>query len=232
MSNVGLLKVSGVCAILTAATLLVGLILLLGPVDYPDTDDIGTILLALDNDRVAYLTARWFILFGLVLAMASSLGFYYVLREAGGLLSIAIIGFITGTVFVMIQSFIELAIAYELVPAYVDATAATRPALEVMGNTLHVTGVLSVVVGNVLSFGIGVALFALATLRTSAIPKWLGWLGLLVAVLGGWLGLLAPVSGAFQIVSTIGSVAFSAWMVLMGIALLRSREVDAPAVGG
>ena len=101
-----------------------------------------------------------------------------------------------------------------------------------MGNTLHVTGVLSVVVGNVLSFGIGVALFALATLRTSAIPKWMGWLGLLVAVLGGWLGLLAPVSGVFQIVSTIGSVAFSVWMVLMGIALLRSREVDAPAVGG
>ena len=90
------------------------MILLLGPVDYPDTDDIGTILLALDNDRVAYLTARWFIFFGLVLAMASSLGFYYVLREAGGLLSLAIIGFITGTVFVMIQSFIELAIAFEL----------------------------------------------------------------------------------------------------------------------
>ena len=232
MTNVGLLKVCGVCAILTAATLLVGLILLVGPVDYPDTDEIETILLALHNDRVAYLAARWFIVFGLVLAMASSLGFYYLLREAGGLMWIAIVGFITGTVFVMTQSFIELAIAFELVPAYVDAAEATRPSLEVMGNTFHVMGVLSLVVGNVLSFGVGVALFALATIRTSAIPTWIGWFGLLVAVLGGWLGLLAPITGVFQIVSTVGSVAFAVWMVLMGVAMLRSREVDAPTVGG
>ena len=224
MPNISLLKVCGACAVLTAMSLLVALILLLVAVDIPDTDEVDEIFLALDADRTVYLTAQWFVVLGLVLAMAAALGFYQALRAAGGLMWIAVVAFVAGDVFVIAKGFIELGVVLELVPGYVAASEATRPALEVMGDTLRLTGVLAVVVGNMMTFGVGVALFALATIRTAAVPRWIGGLGLVVAMLGGWLGLLAPVSGAFEIVSIVGSLAFVVWMVLMGVALLRLPE--------
>jgi hypothetical protein len=45
--------------------------------------------------------------------------------------------------------------------------------------------------GNFLGFGVVVPLSAVAILTTRALPRWIGWLGLLVGALAGWLGLLS-----------------------------------------
>lgn len=64
-------------------------------------------------------------------------------------------------------------------------------------------------------------LYAIAILTTAILPKWIGWLGLVVAVFGGWPGLLSPVSDVVEGVATIGVLGF---LASMGISLLRSRK--------
>ena len=59
-------------------------------------------------------------------------------------------------------------------------------------------------------------MFALAILRTRALPRWIGWLGLVVGVLAGWLGLLGPASGVIEGISSIGFIGFFVFMLSMG----------------
>jgi hypothetical protein len=75
--------------------------------------------------------------------------------------------------------------------------------------------------GNFLGFGVVVPLYAVAILTTRALPRWIGWLGLLVGTLAGWLGLLSPAS---SVISTISNIGFIGFFVFMGIALLRRRS--------
>ena len=66
-------------------------------------------------------------------------------------------------------------------------------------------------------------MYAAAILITRALPRWIGWLGLVVGFLAGWLGLLAPASPVIANVSSLGFIGFFVFMLAMGIALLRRR---------
>lgn len=79
--------------------------------------------------------------------------------------------------------------------------------------------------GNALGWGVAVPLFAIAILQTRAVARWIGWLGLFVAVFAGWLGLLSPASSAIEGITVIGFIAFFVFMPSLGIAiLLRQRR--------
>jgi hypothetical protein len=78
--------------------------------------------------------------------------------------------------------------------------------------------------GNFLGFGVVVPLYAVAILTTRALPRWIGWLGLLVGALAGWLGRLSPASSVISTISNIGFIGFFVFMLSMGIALLRRRS--------
>jgi hypothetical protein len=65
---------------------------------------------------------------------------------------------------------------------------------------------------------------AVAILTTGALPRWIGWLGLLVGALAGWLGLLSPAASVIASISNIGFIGFFVFMLTMGIALLRRRS--------
>jgi LytS/YehU family sensor histidine kinase len=78
--------------------------------------------------------------------------------------------------------------------------------------------------GNFLGFGVVVPLYAVAIVTTRALPRWIGWLGLLIGALAGWLGLLSPASSVISSISSIGFIGFFVFMLSMGIALLRSRS--------
>ena len=67
-------------------------------------------------------------------------------------------------------------------------------------------------------------MFAVAILRTRALPRWIGWLGILVGVLAGWLGLLSPASGVIESISGIGFIGFFVFMLSMGVAILRRHD--------
>jgi hypothetical protein len=53
-----------------------------------------------------------------------------------------------------------------------------------------------------------VPLYALAILTTRALPRWIGWLGLLVGALAGWLGLLSPIPAASCVQEELAEHAF------------------------
>jgi hypothetical protein len=71
-------------------------------------------------------------------------------------------------------------------------------------------------------------LYAVAILKTGALPRWVGYLGLIAAVFAGWLGLFAPLSGAIEGLTTIGFFAFFAFLISMGITILRRRADTSP----
>lgn len=75
-------------------------------------------------------------------------------------------------------------------------------------------------------------LYAIAILKTSVVPRWIGWLGFVVAIFAGWLGLLAPASDVIEGLTTIGFLGFFVFLASMGIAILlrqrRSATAQAP----
>jgi hypothetical protein len=68
---------------------------------------------------------------------------------------------------------------------------------------------------------VAVPLFAWAILSTRAVPRWIGWSGMVVAVFGGWLGLLSPAIPLAEDLSGIGFLAFFIFIFSSGIAVLR-----------
>ena len=56
----------------------------------------------------------------------------------------------------------------------------------------------------------------------------MGYLGLIAAVFAGWLSLLAPLSSVIEGLTTIGFFAFFAFLISMGITILRRRADPRP----
>ncbi len=199
MGNISLVRVGGVCAILAVVS--------------------GTMArIAFGNEWLksrgvdTLITGHWFDTLSGLLFMVAALGFYRALRQAGPLPLIAVVAFLTGGIVLLFRGFILLGIAYELVPEITDA--------------LRQTGWLVTGVAVVLVFFIGVLLFSFAILRTSVVPKWIGWLGV-IAVLGFCLMALAPLVFSMATPWFLGWI-FLVWMVAMGVVLLRLKEPVAP----
>ncbi len=192
MGNISLVRVGGVCAILSVVSGIVARIFF----------GFGDLV-----------TGHWFDVLFLVLLMPAALGFYQALHEAGAVLRIAVAAFVAGIIFILFHEFIRLGISYELVP-----------------NTLGQTGWLAAGVGFVLIFGIGVLLFSFAILRTSVVPKWIGWLGLIDVA--AHVALVTVLSGVFdnriRPPWLLATGTFMGWVLAMGVVLLRLKEPVAP----
>ena len=194
MGTISLVRVGGVCAILSVVSGIVARI-------FFRSGDL--------------LTGHWFDVLSLLLVMAAALGFYQALREAGAVLWIAVVAFFTGVIFLLFHEFILLGIAYELVPGITDA--------------LRQTGWLVMVVVYVLFFFVGVLLLSIAILRTSVMPKWIGWLGLIVVAVN--LVLVTITSGVFENIRPpwlLATGTLLGWLLAMGVVLLRLNEPVAP----
>jgi len=199
MGNISLVRVGGVCAILAVVS--------------------GTMArIAFGNEWLksrgvdTLITGHWFDTLSGLLFMVAALGFYRALRQAGPLPLIAVVATLTGGIVLLIRGFILLGIAYELVPEITDA--------------LRQTGWLVAGVGVVLVFFIGVLLFSITILRTSVLPKWTGWLGV-IAVLGFCLMALLPLVFSMATPWFLGGV-YLVWLVAMGVVLLRLKQPVAP----
>ena len=72
--------------------------------------------------------------------------------------------------------------------------------------------------------GIGFPLFCIAILRIAVAPRWVAWLGLFAAILGGLITFLRPVSDVFEIIELVGDLGLFIWMVVMGVVLWRAPE--------
>jgi hypothetical protein len=171
-----------------------------------------------------FFVGAWLVVFGGFFGIAALIGFYDALREAGEVLILAPIAAVVGLTLVTISHAIPIAMAYELVPAYVDASGSTQESLAATSDTLASICLLTNYAGNALNWGVVVPLYAWAILSTRVVPRWLGWLALFVGVLGGWIGLLGPASSVIEGLTFPAFVGFFVWLAGMGVVLLRRRE--------
>jgi len=205
MGTISLVRVGGVCAVLAAVSGTMGRI------------SFGNAWLA-SRGVDTLITGHWFDALAGVLLIPAALGFYRALRQAGPLLLIAVVAFLTGGIFLLAREFILLGILYELVPGIPDA----------LRQTSWLAGAVLVVVW-VLIFGIGVLLISFAILRTSVVPKWIGWLGLIVVVLN--VALVMVLLGVFENIRPpwlLAMGSYLGWLLAMGVGLLRLKEPVAP----
>ncbi len=196
--NISLVRVGGVCAVLAVVSGIMARIFF------------GNAWLA-SRGVDTLLTGHWFDVLSLLLLIPAALGFYQALRQAGPLPLIAVVAIVAGAIFLLFHEFIRLGISYELVP-----------------NTLGQTGWLAAGVGSVLIVGVGVPLFSFVILRTSVMPKWIGWLGLIVVVAN--VALVMILLDVFENIRPPWFLfrGFLVWLVAMGVVLLRLKEPVAP----
>lgn len=224
MRNLSLAVVGAVCALITVAGFVVGIVLsIFGGVEVliPETGTEGVKWIADVQDAGdLFFVSAWFVVFAGLVGLIALVGFYDALRHAGPVMIVAPIAGVVGLTLVTISHVIPVAMAHELAPGYSEANEATQASLGVTFDTFASLSGLTNYFGNALGWGVTVPLYAIAILKTSALPRWIGWLGLVVALLAGWLGLLAPASNAVEGLTGIGFVGFFVFLASMGIAIL------------
>lgn len=225
MRNLTLGTVGAVCALVTVVGFVVG-VGLMGSSGVatliPETGEQG--LEWIDDVQAAgdlFFAGAWLVIFAGLFGLVALVGFYDRLREAGPIMIVAPVAGAVGWTLVTISYVVSVATAYELAPGYSQARGATQDALAVTADTLASANALTNYFGEALLWGVAVPLYAVAILKTAVLPRWIGWLGLVVAVFGGWLGLLGPAWHIADVVNWIAVPVFWVFVASMGIAILR-----------
>lgn len=233
MRELSLRAVGAVCALVTVACFVIGIALMAASgvqVLIPETGQSGLDWIRdVDASGGLFPVGAWLVVFGGFFALGALIAFYDALRQAGPVVILAPIAGAVGMTLVTISHVIPIAMAYELVPGYVNGSAGTQASLEATSDTLAMICLLTNYVGNALNWGVAVPLYAFAILSTRVVPRWIGWLALFVGVLGGWIGLLGPASSVIEGLTFPAFAGFFVWMASMGVVLLRRPERGALA---
>ena len=233
MRGLSLVTIGAVCAVLCVACFVLAFALMAGSgvqVLIPETGKNGLDWIRdVDGAGGLFFVGAWLIILGGLFGLVAFFGFFEALRDAGPAMILAPVLGAVGFTLVTISHLLPIAIAYELVPDYVRAGGATKAAI---GSTFDGFAVASHVLnytGDFLIWGVATPLFAYAVLKTRVVSRWIGWVGVVAAVVGGGLGTLSPASSVIDNLTFIGFVAFFVFMASMGIALLRRSDAT-PAV--
>lgn len=214
-------RIAGACAVLYSLLVVLSVTLLLGS-EFAKAHGAAQFLPALAREKqLAAGLSILFVIMPLLLAVAG-MGLFQMLRHAGSITWLALFGFVGGGLAIVYRGFTYLAMTLELAPAYVSADAAEKSTLAAVGDTLQVFALGADMVGAVLIGGIGTLICALVMLQKRIGPRWLAWLGIAVAFVGGWLTLLTRTSETARHISFIGNVGFFFWMAGAGILTWRS----------
>lgn len=231
MQGLRLSTIGAVCAILTTVSFMLGGVLLGSSgvqVLIPPTGADGLDWIAdVDSANSTLFVGAWLIILTTLVGTVALVGFYDVLKSAGPVMVLAPIMGVVGLGLVTISHLIPIALAYEFVPGYIGADEATKASMAASFDTLANLSLVLNYTGNALGWGVAVPLYAIAILKTAAVPRWIGWLGLVVAAVAGWLGLLSPASSVIEGITTLGFIAFFIFMLSMGISLLLRQRGEA-----
>jgi hypothetical protein len=223
LKDLRLSTVGAVCALITVAGFVVGIALMATngvEVLIPETGADGAGWVADVQDAGDwFVVGAWIVGLAGLVGIVALVGFYDVLKHAGPVMIIAPIAGAVGLTLVTASHVIPIAIAQELAPSYTPEDAAVF-------DTFASACLLLNYFGNIFNWAVATPLYAVAILTTGALPRWVGYVGLIAAVFAGWLSLLAPLSSVIEGVTTIGFVAFFVFLIGMGITILR--RVDDP----
>jgi len=231
MRNINLTTAGAICAVLTTLSFVVGVAFSAGSGVQTIIPDTGKDAIDWINDvhdaGGPFFVGAWFVILGGFLGLLALIGFWEALRDAGRLLVLAPILAVVGFTLVQISHLIPIAMAYELVPDYVDATGATKDSIASTADMFAVLALVLNYAGDVVLWGVVVPMYAYATLKTRVVGRWISWLGFVVAFFAGWLGAFAPASDVIDGITFIGFVGFFVWMAAMGISLLLGQRAAA-----
>ena len=161
-----------------------------------------------DDAGGAFFVGAWLVILGGVLGLVGFIGFYDALQRAGSWFILAPILGAVGLTLVTISHLIPIAMAYELVPGYVAGDAATQASLATTADTFAVLALVVNYTGDVILWGVVVPMYAIAVLKTSVLPRWIGWLGVGVGVFAGLGDAVSPASSVIEGLTFIGFVGF------------------------
>ena len=196
------------------------------PLDFSD----GAQLLAAANVSPGVL--------GLVLATVSpsfglplGIALYVVLKDAKGYALFGAAMFYVGMTIALVHEVLRIVLFWRMPGLYQRATEAARPAVLALGDVVvHVQDMLALM-SFVITFGVGFTALALGIIRTSALPRVLGWILLVIGVGVGLVGFPLQyfrVAGASLAVLAVMLV-FFLWLIAIGVTLLRWRPSVVPA---
>ena len=226
MRELRLSTVGAVCALIAVAGFVAGIVLMAAngvQVLIPETGTDGAEWVADVQDAGDwFVVGAWVVGLAGLVGIVALVGFYEVLKQAGPVMIIAPIAGAVGLTLVTASHVIPIAIAQELAPSY-------RPEDAAVFDTFASACLLLNYFGNVFNWAVATPLYAVAILTTGALPRWVGYLGLIAAVFAGWLGLFAPLSSVIEGLTTIGFFAFFLFLISMGITILRRRADPRPA---
>jgi hypothetical protein len=215
--------VTKICGVFLLLSGVLGLVA--GPIamriDYPVFADFG------DGETLSRFAAAWPtpFLFGLLqislpcLALASSLGFYYWLKDAGAIVVLGVVLNALGLVFTTIQDGIEVALLHYLPTAYLAAEEPTRPALLAIGDfgetAMGVFGRLGIIayVGLLL---VNVEIWTLGRWR------WVATLYFVAFVLIVIASTAAAVVPSLGVLFPVAFMLLRVWMISAALIMLRS----------
>ena len=226
MAELRLSTVGAVCALVTVAGFVVGIALMATSgvqVLIPETGEEGAKWVADVRDAGDwFVVGAWIVGLAGLVGIVALVGFYDVLKDAGSVMILAPIAGAVGLTLVTASHVIPIAIAQELAPSY-------RPGDATVFDTFAAACLLLNYFGNVFNWAVATPLYAGAILKTGALPRWVGYLGMIAAVFAGWLGLFAPLSPVIEGITGIGFLAFFLFLASMGITILRRRAAPRPA---
>jgi hypothetical protein len=227
-----LTTVGAACAVATVIAFVAGIVFMATSgvqVLIPETGKDGLDWIRdVDEAGGTFFLGAWLIILGGVLGIPALIGFYYALRQVGSWLILAPILSSVGLTLVTLSHLIPIAMAYELVPGYAAADAATKTSLATTADTFAVLALVVNYAGDVVLWGVVVPMYAVSVLKTSVVPRWIGWLGIGVGVVAGLGDALSPASSVIEGVTFIGFVGFFVWIAAMGVTLLRRRHQAPP----
>jgi hypothetical protein len=227
MANLRLSTVGAICAVVATAGFVLGIVLTASSGVQVIIPDSGTELEWLADAQDGgdlFIAGTWIVVFAGLIGLIGLVGFYDALGHAGPVMIVAPVAGAVGLTLVTISHAIPITLAQEIVPAYMSGDAATKSAAVVDAQTLTSIAHLTNYFGDALGWGVAVPLYAIAILKTGALPKWIGWVGMVAAVFAGWIGLFSPLSSVIDGLTFPGFLAFFVFMGSVGVALLRRRK--------
>ncbi len=209
----------------------VGLLATSGAQDLlPATGPAGEIwLLAVAGHTGRFTAGGWLLVLMGFLAMVAFVGIQQALPGRNESLVLAPVLGLVGMTLVQASHLIPIAMASHLAPAFAAATGPARTNLATLSDTLAAVAQLLNTAGNAVVWGVTVPMLAWTILRTGAMARPVGWLGVVAAVFAGWLGPFAAASPVVEGLSTIGFLAFFLFMPSAGVSILRRQRRPAQA---
>ena len=129
-----------------------------------------------ENQSASYVR-EWLFLGYAAFVLGEGLGLYYLTRPVGSMALWALVVFSAGILVGIVQDAALVAFVGQFPTDYAGADTTTRSALEPVARTFGAIIGVQQAVANIL-LGFGVALYALAVLRTGVASRWFGLFGL------------------------------------------------------